>query len=103
MRIHPFRIIFLLPFALVFLLLSTPSARATTRTVTSLADSGAGTLRDAIAASGDGDLINFSVTGVLSLTSGALIVSKSITIAGPGATQLEVTRGNSNNFRIFQV
>jgi CSLREA domain-containing protein len=104
MRIHQFRNpVFLLPFVLVFLLLSTTSARATTRTVTSLADSGAGTLRDAIAASGDGDLINFSVTGVISLTSGALVISKSITIAGPGPTQLEVTRGNSSNFRIFYI
>ena len=104
MRIHPFRNpSFLVSLAVIALILPPSIARATTRTVTSLADSGVGTLRDAIAASGDGDLINLSVTGVISLTSGALIVSKNIIIAGPGATQLEVTRGNSNNFRIFQV
>jgi CSLREA domain-containing protein len=104
MHIRPLRYPrFLLPLALMLLVLSVSSARATTRTVTSLADSGAGTLRDAIAASGDGDLINFSVTGVISLTSGALVISKSITIAGPGPTQLEVTRGNSSNFRIFYI
>ena len=104
MRIHPFRNpSFLVSLAVLALTLPPSIARATTRIVNSLADAGAGTLRDTIAASGDGDLINFSVTGVISLTSGALIVSKNIIIAGPGATQLEVTRGNSNNFRIFQI
>jgi hypothetical protein len=43
-------------------------ASATLRTVTSLADSGAGTLRDTIAASAAGDTIIFSVTGVIGLT-----------------------------------
>jgi CSLREA domain-containing protein len=76
---------------------------ATTRTVTSLGDSGAGTLRDAVQASDNGDAINFSVTGVISLTSGQLLITKSITITGPGENLLEVTRGSANDARIFEL
>jgi len=104
MRIHPFRNPgFLLPLAVAALILPSSVAQATNRTVTSLADSGTGTLRDAIAASDNGDTIDFSVTGTISLTSGGLGVGKSITITGPGANLLEVTRGSSNNFGIFGV
>lgn len=72
-------------------------ANAATLTVRSLADSGA-----AIDASSDGGTINFAVTGVIGLTSGQLTVMTSVNIVGPGAAQLEVTRGNSSAFRIFQ-
>jgi hypothetical protein len=72
---------------------------ATTRTVTSLADSGAGSLRDAIAASAANDTINFAVTGTITLTSGELLVSNSVTIAGPGPSNLAVD-GNAAS-RVF--
>jgi CSLREA domain-containing protein len=75
---------------------------AATRTVTSLADSGVGTLRDAIAASDYGDTINFSVTGVINLTSDTLTIFKGITINGPGENLLEVSR-TSGVFRIFTI
>jgi CSLREA domain-containing protein len=76
---------------------------ATTRTVTSLGDGGAGTLRDAVQASDNGDTINFSVTGTISLTSGQLLLTKNMTITGPGANLLEVTRGSPNDARIFEL
>ena len=51
------------PFGTVFaLLLLIPAfALAATRTVTNTADSGTGSLRDAIAASASGDTINFNI------------------------------------------
>ena len=102
MRIHPFQNPrLLLPFAIAVLISQSSIARATTRTVTSLGDSGAGTLRDAVMASDDGDTIDFSVTGAIGLTSGELLISKSITVTGPGANVLEVTRASGNDFRIF--
>ena len=67
---------------------------AATITVTSTADSGAGTLRDALASASDGDTIDFSVTGTITLTSGQLVVNNSLTISGPGAANLAVN-GNA--------
>jgi len=57
------------------LFVASPVFAATTRTVTSNADSGPGSLRDAIAASGSGDTINFSVPGTITLTSASLSVN----------------------------
>ena len=65
------------------LVVSSFSADAVTRTVTNLNDAGAGSLRDTIAISANGDIINFSVTGTISLTSGELNVAHNITINGP--------------------
>src|SRR5476651_2719263 len=101
MRLHPFRNPrLLLLLAVASLILSASVARATTRIVNNLGDSGAGTLRDTIAASGDGDIITFSVTGKINLTSGPLTITRSITINGPGPSQLEVTR-QAGAFGIF--
>lgn len=71
------------------------STRAATITVTSTADSGAGSLRDAIAAASPGDTISFSVTGTITLTGGALTIPKSLTISGPGASDLAVSGNNA--------
>lgn len=70
------------------------NAGATIRTVTSLADSGAGTLRDTIAASAANDTIVFSVSGTITLTSGGLVIGRNLTITGPGAASL-ILSGNS--------
>ena len=77
------------------------TAGATTRIVSDLGDSGPGTLRAALAAAGDGDLINFSVTGKINLTSG-LAITKGLTISGPGPAAVEVTRA-SGTFGIFVI
>jgi hypothetical protein len=59
-------------------------------TVTNTNDSGSGSLRQALSDANDGDTINFAVTGTITLTSGALLVTKNLTITGPGAHQLSI-------------
>lgn len=73
----------------------TSPTQAATITVTSTADSGAGSLRDAIAAASSGDIINVSVTGTITLTGGRLTIDKSLTITGPGASGLAVSGNNT--------
>lgn len=51
-------------------------------TVTSNADSGAGTLRNALAAAGSGDTITFNAGMSIALTSGELLINKNLTIDG---------------------
>ena len=77
------------------------SARAATITVTNTNDSGAGSLRQALTDALDGDTINFAVTGTIGLTSGELLVNKSVAISGPGAGSLTVD-GNANS-RVFHI
>jgi parallel beta-helix repeat protein len=75
-----------------------------TLTVTSAADSGAGSLRADIAAANPGDTINFapSLNGqAIQLASGQLLINKSLTIQGPGAGELAISGGNSS--RVFEV
>jgi hypothetical protein len=72
------------------------SVQADTITVTTTADSGPGSLRQALADSNDGDTINFAVTGTIGLTSAELLVNKSVTISGPGAASLAVD-GNATS------
>ncbi len=63
---------------------------AATITVTNTNDSGAGSLRQALSVAHDGDRITFAVSGTITLTSGALVVTKNVTISGPGANQLSI-------------
>jgi hypothetical protein len=60
--------------------------------VTKTADSGPGSLRDAILAAAAGESITFSVTGAITLTSGELVINKDLVISGPGAATLTVQR-----------
>jgi hypothetical protein len=81
-----------------------PSASgAATITVTNTADSGNGSLRAALAAAGNNDVINFSVIvpATITLTTGELMVTANVTINGPGASNLTVTANNSS--RVFHV
>jgi hypothetical protein len=66
-------------------------------------DSGAGSLRDTIAAAASGDTVTFAagVTGTITLTSGHIAITKSLTVAGPGAAALAVSGNHSS--RIFDL
>jgi parallel beta-helix repeat protein len=78
-------------------------------TVTNNNDSGPGSLRAAIASAHNGDTINFdpSLNGqTITLTTGELLIKKSLTISGPGASLLAIS-GNAisgnNGSRVFDV
>ena len=77
------------------------------RSVTTTADSGPGSLRAAIEGAGDGDTIYFDTAlygQTIILTSGELAINASITISGPGANLLTVSRDvQASPFRIFHV
>ncbi|MGO9245238.1 MAG: choice-of-anchor Q domain-containing protein [Verrucomicrobiia bacterium] len=86
--------------------LAATTLKATTWTVNSTADnaSGSGTsgpLRYCINDAASGDTITFGVAGIITLTSGELVVGTSINILGPGPTTLAVS-GNSTS-RVFDV
>jgi hypothetical protein len=80
-----------------------------TFTVTTTADSGAGSLRDAItkanALPGTADTIAFSVTGTIDLMTALPTLSDALTITGPGPAALTVRRDPAATalFRIFTV
>ena len=84
-------------------------AHATTITVINTNDSGPGSLRGAIAAASDGDMIQFdpALKGqTITLTSGELLINNNLTITGPGPSQLTVKRstaGGTPAFRIFHI
>jgi len=86
----------------ILIILTTLSAHAATLTVTNTDDSGAGSLRQAILDAAAGDTVDFNLSGcpcTITLTSGELIIDKSLTIQGPGASQLTVSGGNGS--RVF--
>src|SRR5690349_812235 len=78
----------------------------TTFTVTSLADSGTGSLRDAISAANGSpgpDEIHFATPpgGTIALTSGEIVITDSLTMNGPGSLLLTVSGSNSS--RLFNI
>ncbi|HJT82775.1 MAG TPA: choice-of-anchor Q domain-containing protein [Chthoniobacterales bacterium] len=79
------------------------TGRAATITVTSTADTGPGTLRAALAAAGNSDVINFAIAfpATITLTTGELTVGADVTVAGPGAANLTVSANNGS--RVFRV
>ncbi|HEY6333831.1 MAG TPA: right-handed parallel beta-helix repeat-containing protein [Blastocatellia bacterium] len=89
--------------ALIVTLKARTVRAATTITVTNTNDSGAGSLRQAIADSESGDTINFNVPleSNIVLTSGELVINSDLTISGPGANLLNIS-GN-NNSRVFSL
>ena len=75
-----------------------------TITVTSGADAGAGSLRQAIAGAASGDTITFasSLHGQkITLTSGPLSINQNLTIQGPGSGTLNVS--GSGSFSVFMI
>ena len=85
------------------LCLIAPSTQAATITVTNTNDSGAGSLRQAIADAVSGDTIDFGVTGTITLTTGELLVDKGITIHGPGPDQLTVDGNHASGIFYVQL
>ena len=74
--------------------------------VTTLADGGAGSLRDAVARANalpGADTIDFqpALAGTIALTGGELDITDDVAIAGPGATSLTVS--GSNTSRVFKI
>lgn len=94
-------------------LLFTPvAASGATLTVTSDADSGPGTLRQLISDAASGDTINFALPGntsAIELTSGELLINKSLTISSGGTILDPLALYRSFNgpqipsFRIFHI
>ncbi len=72
-------------------------------TVTTSADSGAGSLREAIGIASPGDTINFILTlpATITLSTGELSIAQDLTINGPGASLLAVSAGNF--YRVFSI
>ena len=88
-----------LAFAMAFVCLFglAASARAATVTVVNTADSGPGSLRDAVSDANSGDTIDFDgLSGQIDLTTGAIAIDKSVTIEGPGAAQLTINAGHAS-------
>src|SRR6266478_989242 len=84
---------------------ATTSGLGATIIVTNTADSGSGSLRSALASAGNGDTIDATgVSGSILLTSGQLVVNKSVTILGPGPGSLAVN-GNypATTNRVFHI
>ena len=81
-------------------------ALPSTFTVLNLADSGAGSLRQAILdaeANPGADVVAFAkgVKGTITLTSGELGITSDLTVSGPGANTLTISGNDSS--RIFNV
>src|SRR6201984_3482526 len=76
-------------------------AHATTIIVSNTNDSGPGSLRQALANANDGDMIDATgISGVITLTTGQLLVNKSGIINGPGADVLAID-GNAASVVFF--
>src|SRR5207237_10692709 len=76
--------------------LRAPCAHAAVITVTNTNDNGPGSLRQAIQNAARGATINCSITGVITLTNGELLITKDMTIIGPGAAKLSISDNNSS-------
>lgn len=94
----------------LFLVAAHPAWAGQFHVVTSPDDSGAGTLRDAIASAGDGDIITFNLDGVVNLAetkpcfglAGAcpnpIVVDHDIIIHGPGQEHLSILGSGDTSF-----
>src|SRR5918996_2203954 len=92
---------------LAALLLPAAGAHAATFDVTNTADSGTGSLRQAIldanAAGGADDIDATGVTGTIDLQGELPSLTEAADIAGPGADQLTVRRDAGGEYRIFDI
>src|SRR5262245_4797746 len=94
---HNVRLVIVLMFNLSLLFAAPMFSKAATITVTSTGDSGAGSLRSAIATAASGDIVTFALATptTISVTNGELVVTNNLTIAGPGASNLALSGGGS--------
>ncbi len=76
-------------------------------TVTTAADGGPGSLRDAIANAAPGVTINFALTSPATIfLTNTLVIDADLTITGPGPNQLTIMRSaatNTPSFRVFTI
>ncbi len=87
--------------ALFFLMVAGgQTAHARTIAVHSIADDGPGSLRQALVLASNGDTINIVVNGTIILTSGELLVNKSLKIRGPGPHGIVSGNGTSRVFHV---
>ncbi len=94
----------LLSVAALAAMLGGPAVQAATFSVTSLADSGPGSLRQAVAdanANAGTDVITFATSGTIVLTGGELSIADDLTVQGPGAGRLAID-GNGSS-RVFAI
>lgn len=92
--------------ATLALLLTPSTAGAANFTVDTVANSGDGSLREAITdanTNGEADVITITASGTISLQSALPTIVSEVEINGPGVEQLTVQRGVSDKFRIFTV
>jgi hypothetical protein len=86
-----------LAISLLLLCLVADRAGATIIPVTNTNDSGTGSLRQALAIANNGDTIDATgISGIILLTTGQLVVDKSVTITGAGAEVLAID-GNATS------
>ena len=90
--------------ALGWVIMQVESAQAATLTVNNLNDSGVGSLRDTINIATSNDVVEFllgSHPSIINLTSGALAITKNLTINGPGANLLTIS--SNNHLPVFDI
>src|SRR6516162_3914735 len=77
--------------------------RTVPSTVTTLADSGAGSLRDALRKTPARGTVDFQagLHGTITLTHGALLIQNDLTIAGPGASMITISGGHAT--RVLEI
>jgi hypothetical protein len=87
----------------VMVALAVTAGVAQAATVTTLNDSGAGSLRAAIANTASGGTVDFApgLSGTITLTGGVLSITQSVTIAGPGAGTITISGNHTTT--VFDV
>src|SRR5215472_15019234 len=85
------------------LVLESLEGRWVPSTVTNLSDHDPGSLRDAIATTPAGGIVDFEagLSGTIILTTGELAINKDLTIAGPGADVITVSSNHAS--RVFDI